>query len=33
MTDPRIDQIAKLKQTIAMLEEQQRTLGADLSLS
>ena len=28
MTDPRIDQIAKLKQTIAMLEDQQRTLGA-----
>jgi hypothetical protein len=33
MNDPRTDQIAKLKQTIAMLEEQQRTLGADLSLS
>jgi hypothetical protein len=33
MTDLPTDQIAKLKQTIAMLEEQQRTLGADLSLS
>ena len=33
MTDSRVDQVAKLKQTIAMLEEQQRTLGVDLSLS
>ena len=32
-SDSRTDQIAKLKQTIATLEEQQRTLGIDLSLS
>ena len=33
MTDSRVDQVAKLKQTIAMLEEQQHILGVDLSLS
>ena len=33
MTDSHVDQIAKLKQTIALLEEQQRTLGVDLTLS
>ena len=33
MSDFHIDQIAKLKQTIAALEEQQRTLGVDLSLA
>lgn len=33
MSDSRTDQIAKLKQTIATLEEQQRTLNVDLSLS
>ncbi len=33
MSDSHADQIAKLKQTIAALEEQQRTLDVDLSLS
>jgi hypothetical protein len=33
MSDSHADQIAKLNQTIAMLEEQQHTLGADLSLA
>lgn len=33
MPDNRVEQIAKLKQTIVALEDQQRTLGADLSAS
>ncbi len=33
MPDSRADQIAKLQQSIATLEEQQRTLGVDLSAS
>jgi hypothetical protein len=31
MSDPRADQIVKIKQSIATLEEQQRSLNADLS--
>lgn len=31
MTDPRLDQIAKLRESAALLEEQQRALGVDLS--
>ena len=33
MTEPRADQIAKLKQSIAGLEDRQRTGGVDLSAS
>jgi formylglycine-generating enzyme required for sulfatase activity/energy-coupling factor transporter ATP-binding protein EcfA2 len=33
MTDPRLDQAAQLRQSIASLEEQQRALGVDLSAS
>lgn len=33
MTDPRLEQIAKIQQSIAALEEQQHTLGVDLSAS
>lgn len=32
MSDPRADQITELKQSIAVLEDQQRSLGIDLSL-
>ncbi len=33
MADPRLEQIAKLRQSIASLEEQQRALGVDLAFT